>query len=166
MRMFLQPERLLSETEIKQRRHQALLALLRAAPVRRQEELVERLAARGFEVTQSSVSRDLRELGVAKVGGRYVAPAAPGPDTEEVVGELAHYLRAAKPAGPHLTVVVTRTGAAQRVGIELDRAGWPEIVGTVAGDDTVFVATAGARDQSRLLARLRSLIAASPGTER
>lgn len=171
MRMIVQGgrprgERDLSETEIRQRRHQALVALLRAAPVRRQEELVERLAARGFEVTQSSVSRDLRELGVAKVGGRYVAPPAPTPAAEEVAEELVHFLRAARAAGPHLTVVVTRTGAAQRVGIELDRAGWPEIVGTVAGDDTVFVATAGARDQSRLLGRLRTLIAESPGIER
>lgn len=155
-----------TEHELRDKRHQAILALLRRGPVRRQEELVERLGERGFEVTQSSVSRDLRELGVAKVGGRYVAPAAPTPATEEVAEELVHFLRAAKAAGPHLTVVVTRTGAAQRVGIELDRAGWPEIVGTVAGDDTVFVATAGARDQSRLLGRLRTLIAESPGIER
>jgi len=72
-----------------------------------------------------------------------------------------------RPAGPHLTVVLTRTGAAQRVGIELDRAGWDEIVGTVAGDDTIFVATAGAREQTRLLHRLNALLAAdAAGTGR
>jgi len=156
-----------TEHELREKRHRAILALLRRGPVRRQEELVERLGERGFEVTQSSVSRDLRELGVAKLGGRYVPPAAPPAPAQEASEELAHFLRGARPAGPHLTVVLTRTGAAQRVGIELDRAGWGEIVGTVAGDDTVFVATAGAREQTRLLHRLQALIAdAASGTPR
>ena len=147
-----------SENEIREERHRALLALLRRRPIRRQEELVAKLAERGFEVTQSSVSRDLRQLGVAKLGGRYVAPR-PGPGALEAPIEVAHLLRAAKPAGPHLTVVLTRVGAAQSVGIALDRAAWPEIVGTVAGDDTVFVATSGAREQTRLLHRLQAILA-------
>ncbi len=157
---------LATESEVREQRHRAVLALLRRAPVRRQEELVALLAERGFEVTQSSVSRDLRELGVAKAGGRYLPPAAatgPGAEVAAIAAEeIAHFLRGAKPAGPHLTVVFTSTGAAQRVGIELDRVAWPEIVGTVAGDDTVFVATAGARDQTRLLHRLQALAAAAP----
>jgi transcriptional regulator of arginine metabolism len=139
-----------NELEIRDDRHRAILALLRRKPVHRQEELVAKLAERGFEVTQSSVSRDLRQLGVAKVGGRYVAPA-PKQGSPDPLAEVAPALRAAKPAGPHLTVVLTRVGAAQSVGIALDRAAWPEIVGTVAGDDTVFVASAGAREQTRLL---------------
>jgi len=149
-----------SETEVRDERHRAILSILRRSGVRRQDELVDQLARRGFEVTQSSVSRDLRELGVAKVGGRYVAPVPP-PGSAAAVDEVAHHLRDARPAGPHLTVVLTRTGAAQSVGLGLDRAGWSEIVGTLAGDDTVFVATAGVRDQSRLLHRLRHLIATS-----
>jgi transcriptional regulator of arginine metabolism len=145
-----------NESELRDQRHKAILAILRRTPIRRQEELVERLAARGFEVTQSSVSRDLRDLAVAKVAGRYRAPEAPQA-AESALEAVAHSLVAARAAGPHLTVVLTQTGAAQAVGLALDRAGWGEIVGTIAGDDTVFVATASARDQSRLLHRLHAL---------
>jgi transcriptional regulator of arginine metabolism len=72
------------------------------------------------------------------------------------LAEVAHFLRGAKPAGAHLTVVFTMAGAAQAVAIALDRAGWPELVGTMAGDDTIFVATASAADQKRLVRRLES----------
>jgi transcriptional regulator of arginine metabolism len=146
-----------SEVEVKEQRQRVLRTLLRRGTVRRQEELVARLAERGIEATQSSVSRDLREIGVAKLGGRYVLPDAPAGATD-LLAEIAHAVRAAKPAGPHLTVVFTLTGAAQTVGVALDRAAWPEIVGTLAGDDTVFVATAGAREQGRLLHRLQALV--------
>ena len=149
-----------TETELREQRHRAILSILRRAPVRRQDELVARLAERGLDVTQSSVSRDLRELGVAKLGGRYVAPA-PAAAARETAQEIAHYLRGAKPAGPYLTVVFTQAGAAQTVGLALDRTGWSEIVGTVAGDDTVFVASAGAREQTRVLHRLTALLAES-----
>lgn len=150
-----------NETEIRDERQRAILAILRRTPVRRQEELVRQLAERGFAVTQSSVSRDLRDLGVAKVAGRYLPPSPPS-GAADALDEVAHYLRGVKPAGPYITVVFTQIGAAQTVGIGLDRAGWTEIVGTVAGDDTVFVATAGARDQTRVLHRLRALLAAAP----
>ncbi len=149
-----------SEIEIKEQRQRAVRSLVRRHAVHRQEALVTLLAERGIEATQSSVSRDLRELGVAKLGGRYVLPAA-APGSAEALDEIAPSLRAVKPAGPHLTVVLTRTGAAQTVGVALDRAGWPELVGTLAGDDTVFVATATAREQTRLLHRLQSLIASA-----
>jgi transcriptional regulator of arginine metabolism len=149
------------DTEDRGERHRALLEIVRRRAIHRQEELVARLAERGFEVTQSSVSRDLRQLGVAKVGGRYVAPPRPAESMDELA-EIAHALRDAKPAGPNLTVVLTLVGAAQQVGIGLDRANWPGVVGTVAGDDTVFVATAGAREQTRLLHRLHALIAEAP----
>ena len=149
---------LASEQEVREQRHRAIRSILRRSPIRRQEDLVARLAEQGLEATQSSVSRDLRELGVAKVAGRYVAPATPR-DALDLLEDVIPSLRAVRTAGPHLTVVLTRTGAAQAVGLALDRAGWSEIVGTVAGDDTVLAATAGARDQTRLLHRLRALLA-------
>jgi transcriptional regulator of arginine metabolism len=121
-------------------------------------ELVELLRERGISATQSSVSRDLRELGIAWIGGRYALP----PDREERMdprfAEVSRFLRGARPAGPHLTVVFTTVGAAQTVAIAIDRAGWPEVVGTMAGDDTVFAATASARDQKRLIQRLDSYL--------
>jgi transcriptional regulator of arginine metabolism len=107
-------------------------------------------------VTQSSVSRDLRDLGVAKVGDRYVlAEDAAGPVTD--LRTVAPFVRAVLPAGSNLTVVRTLTGSAQAVALAIDRARWPEVVGTLSGDDTVFIATATARAQRTLLNRLRSL---------
>lgn len=144
-------------------RQQAIVSLLGEARVTNQAELVEMLRGRGISATQSSVSRDLRDLGVAWIGGRYALPAAAaGPGSGEVsepgLGEVSRFLREARPAGPHLTVVTTAPGAAQGVAFALDRAGWPEVVGTIAGDDTLFVATATAADQQRLLSRLRPIL--------
>jgi transcriptional regulator of arginine metabolism len=147
-----------TDTALRDHRQREILALLAARRVARQEELVELLHARGFAATQSSVSRDLRDLGVARVAGRYLPPLT-GSETEEAkLNGIATFVRNAKPAGPHLTVVVTTVGAAQPVASALDRAAWPEVVGTVAGDDTIFIATAGAREQKRFLQRLRSLL--------
>jgi transcriptional regulator of arginine metabolism len=139
-------------------RLEAIQTLLRRAAVRSQEELVAALAKRGFEATQSSVSRDFAELGVVKVGGRYQVALPATAAVATGLEDVAHFLRVARPAGPHLTVLLTVTGAAQAVAIAIDRANWPEIVGTIGGDDTVFVATATAADQKRLLAHLASLI--------
>lgn len=140
-------------------RRQRVLNLVKSRRVGSQQELVELLRAQGVEASQSSVFRDLRSLGVGKVGGRYVAPPEPhaaeaAPDELE---EAARFIRAIKPAGPNLTVVLCGIGTAQRVALAIDDAGFPECVGTVAGDDTLFVATASAHDQSRLIARLSRL---------
>jgi transcriptional regulator of arginine metabolism len=72
---------------------------------------------------------------------------------------LAEFVRDIRAAGGNLTVVKTAEGAAQRVALYLDRSGWAEIVGTVSGDDTIFVATRNGGEQKRLLARLRALVA-------
>ena len=147
-------------------RQAALLALLRDQAIARQDELVRALAGRGHAATQSSVSRDLRELGVVKVGGRYVAPAhageaapiasTPGSAIEGLLDTL-HYVRDVRTAGAHLTLVITAVGAAQTVAIVLDRCAWPEVVGTLAGDDTIFVASSGVRDQTVFLKHLDRL---------
>jgi len=153
------------ESESRDQRHRAIVSILRRSAVRRQDELVDRLAERGFEVTQSSVSRDLRDLGIAKRGGRYVPPAAPEA-SPRLLADVAHYVRGVRAAGPHLTVVATQPGTAQAVGLGLDRAGWEEIVGTIAGDDTVFVASTGTREQSRLLHRLHQVLNGDSGASR
>lgn len=139
-------------------RQAALLALLQQQAIARQDELVRALAERGHAATQSSVSRDLRELGVVKVRGRYLAPksaASPraGAADPLVAGLLdtLHYVRDVRVAGPHLVLVITAVGAAQTVAIALDRCAWPEVVGTLGGDDTIFVATAGPREQTAFL---------------
>lgn len=137
-------------------RREAILALLRQHRVTRQSDLVALLADRGYVATQSSVSRDLRDLGVAKVGERYLAPQnVGGPATD--FGALSGFLSGWSTAGPHLTVIRTSVGAAQSVAVAVDRAGWNEVVGTISGDDTIFVATASARGQQALLARLNKI---------
>lgn len=132
-------------------RQRAVLSLLGRRRVTSQRQLVELLQGEGIAATQSSVSRDLRDLAVVKVGGRYAAPA---PGREPLGGgldEAVAFVREVRRAGPHLTVVLTAVGAAQAVAVALDRAGWPEVVGTLAGDDAIFVASGGSRQQRRLL---------------
>ena len=134
-------------------RRAALRRIISRAPVGRQEDLVRLLGKAGHHATQSSVSRDLRELGVAKRGDRYVLPGGAESEPDDFA-RVAGFVRDVRPAGASLTVIRTAAGAAQSVAIVLDRADWPDVVGTLSGDDTVFVATAGAAAQRRLLARL------------
>jgi len=138
-----------------QSRREAILSLLASGSVSRQAELTSLLRKRGFAVTQSSVSRDLRELGVLKGNGRYIAPAVEAAHAHGKFASLVPFVRSVKAAGPSLTVIRTTTGTAQTVAVALDKAAWPEVVGTVSGDDTIFMATADARAQRRLLGRLR-----------
>jgi transcriptional regulator of arginine metabolism len=137
-------------------RRDAIARILRQTAVGRQAELVRLLRAEGFEATQSSVSRDLRELGVVKGADRYLLPAAEEAFTPSHFEDVRTFVKGHRPAGPNMIVLRTTSGAAQSVAIALDKARWPEIVGTIAGDDTIFIATAGARAQNRLRAHLLS----------
>jgi transcriptional regulator of arginine metabolism len=101
------------------------------------------------------VSRDLRELGVAKQGGHYALPPSAAAPDEQALTTAAEFVRRIAPAGPHLLVITTAIGAAQRVALTLDRLNWPEIVGTLSGDDTIFVATTSLGNQRRLHRRLQ-----------
>lgn len=143
--------------ENREARQQEILAILDAHRVTSQGDLVERLRARGVVATQSSVSRDLRDLGVGWIGGRYARPVE-REENDPGVAEVARFLRGVKPAGPNLAVVFTTSGTAQAVGLAIDRAGWPELVGTMAGDDTVFAATASAAEQKSFIRRLESFL--------
>ena len=138
-------------------RRGAIVRLLRAGPVRRQEDLVRLLRKEGYESTQSSISRDLRDLGVLKAGGRYVLPPDEVTRANGDFGALSQFVRQLRRAGPSITVVRTTIGAAQSVAVAIDRAEWPEVAGTISGDDTIFIATANARSQEQLIARLRAL---------
>jgi transcriptional regulator of arginine metabolism len=135
-------------------RRNALKSIIRDSVVGRQEDLVRLLKRAGHRVTQSSVSRDLRELGVAKRGDRYVLPDDDLPVVDNFAA-VAPFVRAINRAGDSLIVVRTTTGAAQSVAIVLDHAGWPEVVGTISGDDTIFVATDGTAAQRAAIGRLR-----------
>lgn len=141
-----------SITEQAQRRD-AIRQLLQLGPAQTQQSLVDALLDEGLVVTQSSVSRDLRELGAIKTPRGYELPG----ETESADGQMAAVaglLRQMSPAGPNLLVIRTAIGAAQRVALALDRADWPEMVGNIGGDDTVFVATDSALAQKNLIARI------------
>lgn len=125
--------------------------------MRNQDELVRVLKRQGFEATQSSVSRDLRELGVAKAGDRYIVPMIQDPLGGSHFTAVASFVTEIKTAGPSLTVVKTTTGTAQSVTVAIDKARWPEVVGTISGDDTIFIATDDGRDQRKLGERLREV---------
>lgn len=142
----------------KRERQAALLRLVRQQPIRNQNQLVRLLNRRGFSAAQASVSRDVRELGLVKLNGRYVpagrVTAARRPDgsaapPDELIMDVA-------PVGANLLVVKTPIGAASALAVELDRLALPEVAGTIAGDDTVFVAVHSRAAQGRVLARLRS----------
>jgi transcriptional regulator of arginine metabolism len=136
-------------------RRNAIARLLRDAVVRKQEDLVRLLKKEGHDVTQSSVSRDLRDLGVLKASGRYVMP--PEEETRGDFSTLTQFFRGIRPAGASITVVKTTIGAAQSVAVAIDKAAWPEVVGTISGDDTIFIATRDAQAQSELIRRLRAI---------
>jgi transcriptional regulator of arginine metabolism len=140
-----------------QARRRAIVRLLERETITRQSDLVRLLRAEGFTATQSSVSRDLRSLGAARLKSGYELPPRPASPSRdgEALALVAEFVRDLRPAGPNLLVVTTAIGAAQRVAVTLDRIEWPEIVGTLSGDDTIFIATSGAGQQRRLTARLR-----------
>ena len=134
-------------------RREAIRRALQHAPAATQQDLVDALTSQGFHATQSSVSRDLRNLGAVKTGNGYVLPQGETGGADEIAS-VADLLRDLHPAGPNLLVIKTAIGAAQRVALALDRCAWPEIVGNVGGDDTVFTATATAAAQRALLQKI------------
>jgi len=143
-------------TDQHQERRAAILRLLRGSDVRRQSQLAQLLKQNGYAVTQSSVSRDLRDLGVLKAGGRYLPPpdevARANGDFQAIRG----FVREIRIAGATLIVLKCTVGAAGSVAVAIDRAEWPEVVGTISGDDTIFIAVADSHAQRRAVERLHS----------
>lgn len=130
--------------------------IIRAGSIGSQEELASRLGEFGFTATQATISRDLEQLGAvrARRGGRvtYALPDRSGAGTQPaaaLAGVLRDWVRAIAPAG---TMLVLRTppGSAHLVGVALDEAALPQIVGTVCGDDTVFAACRNEMDVAAL----------------
>ncbi|HKB29174.1 MAG TPA: arginine repressor [Candidatus Limnocylindrales bacterium] len=146
---------------MKQLRQRAIRDLVEGRPIRTQQELAAALRERGFRTTQATISRDVRELGLAK-GARgatpaYVLPArlveaeVSGEDRlRRLLGDLPIEIREAG----LLLVVRTLPGSAHAIAAALDRARWPDVEGSIAGDDTVFIAVADKGARRRTRARL------------
>lgn len=152
---------------MKSSRQEAIRAILASTAVASQDELRKKLRKRGFEVTQATLSRDIHELGLVKGSGGYSLshpPATPGAKIEEdedaplslveVIDSFGLRVRQA------MNQVVLRTvmGGAQPVAASLDRAGWREVIGTIAGDDTVLVICADVRTASAIESRIRTML--------
>jgi transcriptional regulator of arginine metabolism len=132
-----------------------IMEIISTRAVRTQEELVEILNAEGWDVTQSSVSRDVAALRLAKVEGAYRRPAPSVADPDEQ--RIAEGVLALDAAGDVLLVLHTPPGEANRVAVAIDRLAWPEIVGTIAGDDTIFVAVRDRTAQRHITRNIRAL---------
>ncbi len=135
------------------RDRQAVIAeAVRSGQVATQGELLARLRAHRIAVNQSTLSRDLAELGIRKAGGQYVM-AEPG-DASAPQLSFAAAVRRFTTCGPHMVVITTGQGQAQPVAVAIDAAKDSSIVGTLAGDDTIFIATKNRRTQAVALRRL------------
>ena len=123
----------------KRERQQQILSLIRARPIGTQEDLRDLLERSGVAATQSSVSRDLEELGVVKHHGHYTLPRTNGAPTRGLLS--------LDQAGDSLIIARTVPGLASAVAVEIDAAAIAEIVGTIAGEDTIFIAVRDAKSQ-------------------
>lgn len=117
----------------KEQRQTAILKCITTKSVGRQDEIVEYLEKKGFSVTQSSVSRDLDELGIIKVNGSYALPTKPK-------NAILFGLLSIETAGENLIVAKCEAGLASAICVKIDNTQIPEIIGTIAGEDTIFIA--------------------------
>lgn len=142
----------------KPRRHRLILDLIQRGGVPNQERLAELLRERGLEVTQATLSRDLHELGVVKGPRGYALPdATAASDSPPNLERALRDFLLSGDIGGNLAVLHTGPGRAPLLALEIDRAAMKPVLGTVAGDDTVFVAARSARDANKLLSHFKSL---------
>ena len=145
-------------TDLKERRQRAIADLIRGSTLSSQEELAEQLGSLGFVVTQATISRDLEQLGAVKVRrqGQLVyalADVASAGFSPRVASVFRDWVRSVEPAA-NLVVIKTPPGSAHLVGVALDNSEIDEIVGTICGDDTIFIACRSAAEAQSLSAKL------------
>jgi transcriptional regulator of arginine metabolism len=145
--------------DLKERRRRAIADLIRGQALSSQEELAERLHAQGFAATQATISRDLEQLGAMKVRRdghlSYTLPdTVPNGAGPRLAAVLRDWLRSIDTAS-NLVVIKTPPGTAHLVGVALDNSDLPEIVGTICGDDTTFIACRSAAEAEALAAKFR-----------
>lgn len=144
------------DREHQDHRRKAILEILATSPMRRQIEIGRALRKQGFRVTQSSVSRDLKAMGIVRQNGVYRPPTPRGNET--VLGKMEEFIRRVRSAGPYMVILETSPGTAKGIAVALKQAAWPEIKGALAEDDTLFVATDNIYDTRLILQRVRRII--------
>ena len=135
-----------------------ILKLVRSRKLRTQEDLATALRALGVPATQVTLSRDIHDLGLVKTADGYAEGSADGvpsaPEVETLVGEFVFDIRVAQ----NLLVLRTPPGHANSVAVALDKADWPEVTGTLAGDDTILVIAPDAKTADALKTRFLKLV--------
>jgi transcriptional regulator of arginine metabolism len=144
---------------LKDRRRRVIADLIRSTPLSSQEELAEHLAALGFAVTQATISRDLEQIGAVKVrrNGQLsyaLADAVRSPQNPRLAAVFRDWVRSVEASG-NLVVIKTPPGSAHLVGVALDNSELDEVVGTICGDDTIFVACRAPAEAEGLSVKLR-----------
>jgi transcriptional regulator of arginine metabolism len=145
-------------TDLKERRQRAIAELIRSDALSSQEELADRLGSLGFAATQATISRDLDQIGAIKArrNGQlsYVLPeASQNAPSPRLASVFRDWVRSVQAAG-NLVVIKTPPGSAHLIGVALDQLDLSAIVGTICGDDTVFVACASAPEADALSSKL------------
>ena len=148
---------------MKQRRHKKIIELIGQYDIETQDELADLLIREGFQVTQATVSRDIRELKLSKVPGqkgrqKYILLS---PQEHQMAQKYVGILREAflsMDCAQNILVVKTVSGMAMAVGAALDSIGWKEIVGRIAGDDSVMCAIRTAEDTKTVMAELEKIV--------
>jgi transcriptional regulator of arginine metabolism len=154
---------------MKHQRLNAIREVLQTAPVTSQDELRRKLRRRGFEVTQATLSRDIHELRLFKGPSGYALPNGNGhretsataveeDDAPPLIEDMLESFGLRARQAMNQVVIRTVLGGAQPVAAAMDRAGWQDVLGTIAGDDTVLVICADARRATEVEARLRNLL--------
>ena len=144
---------------VKARRHQRILDIVRSKPIQTQEDLSAELAREGMSVTQATISRDIKELRLVKapVGDgsyRYTVPV--DRNIDDINRRIERVFREAVISvedSDNIVVIKTLEGAAQAIGAIVDDLDWPEVVGSLAGDDTIFVVVKPADKALEIMAR-------------
>jgi transcriptional regulator of arginine metabolism len=149
---------------MKSLRHNAIRELVTSSQLTNQDELRRKLRKRGFRVTQATLSRDIHELGLSKgpAGYSLVDSKTTSQEDEDnappTLAEMIDGFGLQARQAMNQVVVTTVTGGAQPLGAALDREGWSEVVGTLAGDDTVLVICPDVRRASEVESRLRTML--------
>ncbi|MFQ5704805.1 MAG: arginine repressor [Gemmatimonadales bacterium] len=151
---------------MKPQRHAAILRVVRGQHVQSQEQLRKLLRELDIEVTQATLSRDIHELRLVKItdstGASYYAPPNDGDVLRPSLSRLLSTLLVSLDSVGNLLVIRTPAGSANALGSAIDLEGWEEVMGTVAGDDTILIIARSAKNCRSLVQRLRDLAGLTP----
>ena len=150
----------------KSERQRTIVELIDAKPVASQEELRRLMLQRGWDVTQSTLSRDLREMRVARVpgpeGARYAVLNGSDDDQRTALDTLLAQFFNRIDGVSELLVLFTTAGGAQPVAEAIDAQGWPEVIGTIGGENTILIVCRSAQGRERIARKLKTLAGRSP----